>query len=267
MEEKNVIFEKKGKIGIITLDRPQKLNAFSIGMRLQILEALNKVSQDNSIRVCIITGAGRAFCAGGDISIMNQLKQNNDGELLNSFLAQGKEVVNVIRNIPIPVLAMINGAAAGAGMNLALSCDIRIASSNASFGQTFIKIGLNPDWGGTYFLPQIVGNAKALELIWTGEMISADEALRLNIVNRIVAHENLEEETFKLADKLAEKSPLAIQFAKKAIYQWSDEEMEHTINYENEVQMRCFKSEECTEGLVKFLKARQKTKKVKGAIP
>ena len=263
MEEKNVILEKKGKIGLITLDRSQKLNAFSKGMRLQILEALNEVSLDDSIRVCVITGAGRAFCAGGDISIMNQLKQKNDGELLNSFLAQGKEVVNKIRSMPIPVLAMINGPAAGAGMNLALSCDIRIASTNATFGQTFIKIGLNPDWGGTYFLPQIVGSAKALELIWTGEMISADEALRLNIVNRVVPHENLKDETFKLADVLATKSPLAIQFAKKAIYQWSDEELEKTINYENEVQMRCFKSQECTEGLIKFLNTRHKVQKVK----
>jgi len=261
MEDKNIIFEKNGAIGIITLDRPQRLNAFSKGMRLQILGALKKVSQDNSIRVCVITGNGRAFCAGGDIAIMNQLKQNNDGELLNSFLAQGKEVVNKIRSMPIPVLAMINGPAAGAGMNLALSCDIRIASEKASFGQTFIKIGLNPDWGGTYFLPQIVGTAKALELIWTGEMISAEEALRLNIVNRVVAHENLETETFKLAEALTTKSPLAIQFAKKAIYQWSDEELEHTINYENEVQIHCFKSQECTEGLVKFLDSRQKAKK------
>jgi enoyl-CoA hydratase/carnithine racemase len=260
MEEKNVVFEKKGKIGLITLDRPQKLNAFSEGMRLQILDALNEVAADKSIRVCIITGTGRAFCAGGDISIMNQLKQKNDGEILNSFLAQGKEVVNKIRNMPIPILAMVNGPAAGAGMNLALSCDIRIASTNASFGQTFIKIGLNPDWGGTYFLPQIVGSAKALELIWTGEMISADEALRLNLVNRVVPHENLVEETFKFANVLATKSPLAIQFAKKAIYQWSDEELEKTINYENEVQIRCFKSQECTEGLANFLNSKNKAK-------
>jgi len=253
MKLENVLLVKKGEIAELLLNRPEKLNAFSKNMRLEILAALEEISQDNNIRVCIITGKGRAFCAGGDIAIMKELKETNNAELLNSFLAHGKDVIKKIRSMPIPVLAAINGPAAGAGMNLALSCDIRISSENAVFGQTFIKIGLNTDWGGSFFLPQLVGSAKALELIWTGKMISAKDALSLNLVNKVVPQDKLMEATYELAQELIQKSPFAIKIAKQAVYRSYENQLDEALAFENKVQIDCFLSRECTDGLSEFL--------------
>ena len=253
MKLDNVILEKKDKIALLTLNRPERLNAFSKKMRLEILDALTIVSKDSTIRVCIITGKGRAFCAGGDIAIMKELKETNNAELLNSFLAQGKEVLKRILTLPIPVLAAINGPAAGAGMNLALSCDIRIASDTASFGQTFINIGLNTDWGGSFFLPHFTGTAKALELIWTGKMISAEEAFTMNLVNKVVPAAELMDTTYAFAQELIKKSAFAIKTAKQSVYRSYDSLIDDALNFENKVQIDCFLSQECTDGLSEFL--------------
>ena len=173
-----VAVEIAGGIATVTLNRPDKLNAFDRGMCDEVLEAMRMVVASEQVRVIILTGSGRAFCAGADLNVLAE-----DGAAL---VAAGKDLALLIRGAPQPVLAAVNGPAAGGGANLALACDYRIAADRASIGQVFHKLGLAPDWGGTYFLPRIVGTAAALELVWSARMVPADEARALGLFDRVV---------------------------------------------------------------------------------
>src|SRR6266498_6032589 len=163
----------------ITLNRPEKLNAFVGHMRRDLAEALESAGSDRGIRVVVITGAGRGFCAGGDVAFMAELIERRDTEEFARLLGAARRVITSIRQMTKPVIAGVNGPASGAGCNLALACDLRIASTNASFSQSFVKIGLHPDWGGTYFLPRLVTPNRACEMFFLGEVIDAEEAWRL----------------------------------------------------------------------------------------
>src|SRR5947209_11769917 len=178
--------ETANHITTITLDRPEKLNAFSGTMREDLLAALRTAADDRDCRVVIITGAGRAFCAGGDVEYMSGLQKKGDVESFRKLLNAGRDVVTQIAEMPKPVIASVNGIAAGAGCNLALACDYRIASDTAKLGETFVKIGVHPDWGGTWFLPRLVGASRAFELLTTGRMVDAAEALAIGMVDRVV---------------------------------------------------------------------------------
>ena len=182
-------------ITTITLCRPERLNTFIGHMRRDLAEALEHAGSDRNTRVVILTGAGRAFCAGGDIAFMAELMQRRDSEEFSRILGAGRRVILAIRQMTKPVIAAVNGPASGAGCNLALACDLRVASNTATFSQSFAKLGLHPDWGGTYFLPRLVTPNKACELFFLGEAIDAEEALRLEIVNQVVAPEDLESDT------------------------------------------------------------------------
>src|SRR6476620_11302746 len=186
----------------VTLSRPDKLNAFIGHMRRDLAEVLEHAGSDRSVRVVIITGAGRAFCAGGDIAFMAELMKRRDAEEFSRILGAGRRVVLAIRQMTQPVIASINGPASGAGCNLALACDLRIAANTATFSQSFAKVGLHPDWGGTYFLPRLVTPNKACEMFFLGDTIDAAETLRLGVVNKVVEPEDLEAETRKLAERL-----------------------------------------------------------------
>src|SRR6185503_5087683 len=164
-------------VAAITLNRPEKLNAFTGTMREDLLAALQSAERNHGVRVVVITGAGRAFCAGGDVEYMSELQQRGDFASFRKLLDAGRDVVLQIANMEKPVIASINGVAAGAGCNLALACDYRIASDQVKLGQTFVRIGLHPDWGGTWLLPRLVGRSRALEILMTGRMVSAAEAL------------------------------------------------------------------------------------------
>src|SRR5260370_583922 len=154
----------------ITLNRPDKLNAFGGTMREDLLAALRAAEADDASRVVVLTGAGRAFCAGGDVDFMSGLQKNDDVASFRTLLAAGKSIVNQIAEMSKPVIASVNGIAAGAGCNLALACDYRIASDAAKLGETFVRIGLHPDWGGTWLLPRLVGRSRAMELMMTGRI-------------------------------------------------------------------------------------------------
>jgi 2-(1,2-epoxy-1,2-dihydrophenyl)acetyl-CoA isomerase len=156
-----------------------------------------------------------------------------------------------------PVIASVNGVAAGAGCNLALACDLRIASTNATFTQSFVKVGLYPDWGGTYFLPRLVTPNKACELFFLGESIKAEEAARLNIVNRVVSPDELESATLQLAEQLRAAPPIALAAAKLAVYTSEAHDLEEMLRYETEAQLRCFESEDGHEGMRAFLEKRE----------
>lgn len=258
-EFENVLLSVADGVGTITLNRPDKLNAFAGTTRQEVVQAVEVMTAHPDVRAVVITGAGRAFCAGADIGYMKDLIQRHDTEAFRALVEAGRAVVTAIRNTPKPVIASVNGAAAGGGANLALSCDIRIASDRASIGQTFNKIGLHPDWGGTYFLPRLVGPAKAFELISTGEMVPATEAHRIGLFNRVVPHELLAEETSSLARHLAAKPPLALALAKQALHQSDVADLNHMLDVELDHQLRCFESHDTVEGLNAFLEKREPT--------
>jgi 2-(1,2-epoxy-1,2-dihydrophenyl)acetyl-CoA isomerase len=252
----HVLLSVEDRVGTVTLNRPDKLNAFAGRMRQEITQALQRMAEDPDVRVIVITGAGRAFCAGADIGYMQKLLEHKDSDAFAKLVDAGRGVVTTIRSTPKPVIASINGAAAGGGANLALACDLRIASDRASIGQTFNRIGLHPDWGGTYFLPRLVGVAKAMELVFTGDMIDAAEAHRIGLVNRVVAADQLETATKELASKLAAKPPLALAMAKRALYQSAHESLERMLDIELDHQLKVFGSDDAGEGLAAFLEKR-----------
>jgi enoyl-CoA hydratase/carnithine racemase len=241
----------------IRLNRPDRLNAFVGHMRRDLAEAIEHAGSDRSVRVVIITGAGRAFCAGGDVAFMAELMKRRDAEEFSRILGAGRRVILAIRQMTKPVIASINGPASGAGFNLALACDLRIASSTATFSQSFAKVGLHPDWGGSYFLPRLVTPNKACEMFFLGDPIDAAEAARLGLVNQVVAPEELETATLQLAERLRAAPPIALAAAKHAVYMSQAAELEEMLRYETEVQLRCFDSDDGHEGVQAFLEKRE----------
>lgn len=205
-----VLVEMTAGVGTVTLNCPEKLNAFDREMCRDLSDALRTLATSDAVRVIVVTGAGRAFCAGADLGVLER-----DGPEL---VAAGKEVAVTLRAAPKPVLAVVNGPAAGGGANLALACDYRLASDQASIGQVFHKLGLVPDWGGTFFLPRLVGTSKALELVWSARMVPAEEALRLGLFDRVVPHGELWSEARRLAELWAGQPAWAVRKAKEAMY-------------------------------------------------
>jgi 2-(1,2-epoxy-1,2-dihydrophenyl)acetyl-CoA isomerase len=244
--------------GIVTLtmNRPDKLNALSGELSKALSDALEQIAGDESAHVVILTGAGRAFCSGGDLAAIGRGRESNEADELAPILRSGMQAVLKMRLMPQPVIAAVNGPAAGAGMNLALAADIRIAADVATMGQTFSRVGLYPDYGGTYFLPQLVGPAIAAELFYTAEMIDAQTALRLGIVNRVVPAAQLEAEAKSLALKIAQGPPMAIRAIKKTIFGGREDELIKALDDEAEQQLKCFYSEDCSEGVRAFFEKR-----------
>jgi len=240
----------------VTLNRPDKLNALVGHMRRDLAEALEEAGSDPHVRVVVITGEGKAFCAGGDVQFMAELIERNDAEEFARLLGAARRVILAIRQMTKPVIASIEGAAAGAGFNLALACDLRIASSAATFSQSFVKLGFHPDWGGSYFLPRIVPSNIACELFFLGETIDANTALRLGLINRVAAPEELATETRKLAERLREAPAVSIAAAKHAVYLGQHDSLEQMLQYEVDAQLRCFASADGREGVRAFIEKR-----------
>jgi len=213
-----LLYQVADGVATLTLNRPEKLNAFTPVMIAAWADALAKADRDPAVNVVVVTGSGRAFCAGGDVQRM--------GEARPGALGLKEELWHHIHRIPKtleamdkPVIAMVNGLAVGAGMGMCLMCDVRIASDQARFATGYVGVGLVPGDGDTYFLPRLVGPAKALELFWTGEFVEAAEALRLGIVNRVVPAAELQPTTYALARKIAQGPQVAIRMIKRLVYQ------------------------------------------------
>ena len=247
-----VVTERDGAVGVVRLNRPEKLNAFAGDMRDRIGDAIEELGGDPAVRAVIVTGAGRGFCAGADVDYLRELVETGNDRDFEKLLRAGERVVRAIRDLDKPVLAAINGPAAGGGANLALACDLRVMAESASIGQTFSRIGLHPDWGGTYFLPRLVGESAALELMWSGRMVPAAEALRLGMANRVVPDERLWAETLDWARRVAAAPPLAVGRIKRAIYASLDEDLEDMLAIELESQLVCFRSNDVRRGLAAF---------------
>src|SRR6266571_1221498 len=219
-----VLVEITDHVGTATLNRPEKANAFDPDMCEDLLEALRMLASADAVRVIVVTGAGKAFCAGADLGVLG-----TEGEKL---VKAGKDIALTIRNAPKPVLAAVNGAAAGGGANLALACDYRIASEQASIGQVFHRLGLGPDWGGSFFLPRLVGTSRALELVWSARTVAAPEALALGLFDRVVPHAELLPETRRQAELWAAQPVEAVRRAKEAVYASEGCSLERMLDFE-----------------------------------
>ena len=252
-----LIYEVKDSIATLTLNRPDRLNALGGSLRDDLHDAVTRSAADPEVRVMIITGAGKGFCAGGDVKAMNEAKEGRRERPFMEKIAPGRDrTLLAMRDAPQPIIAAVNGAAAGAGMNLALGCDIRLASTVAKFSQAFVKRGLHPDWGGTYFLPRIVGMAKACELIFTGALIDAAEALRLGIVSQVLAPEEMLPAAQTLARAIAAGPPIAIRLARRGLYRNAESDLRTALEYETFAQNACFETEDATEGIRAFVEKR-----------
>jgi len=252
----DLLIDHQDHVTTITLNRPQSLNAFDGRLAGDLRDAVREAAADADCRVIVLTGAGRAFCAGADVTYLKELVETRNLEKAAELVGNGSAAVVEIVSAPKPVIAAVNGAAAGGGANLALACDMRIASTRASIGQVFNRIGLHPDLGGTYFLPRLVGLGKALELVMTADMIDAAEAHRIGLFNRVVAEDKLMDETRALAEQLAAKPPLALASAKKTLYRGASGELQDMIAIELENQLMLFATEDVREGLSAFLAKR-----------
>ncbi len=248
-----LLFQKESGILTITLNRPDVLNAFNEKMKDEINDALKTAERDEEVRCLVITGAGRAFCSGQD------LKSHVGGEkrsLKESLEKKYNPMIRKIRTMEKPVIAMINGVAAGAGCSLALACDMRIMSDQAKLIEVFIRIGLLPDSGSHWFLTGLVGMAKAFEYAALGEDISAAEAERVGLVNKVVLHVELEKVTQEYAKRLAKAPTKAIGLIKRALNKASSSDLETILEYESYIQEIASQTEDHQEGIKAFLEKR-----------
>ena len=249
--ENSVLIERLGRVGLITINRPEVRNALNFETWKYLTEAFAELESDQQIRVIVVTGAGdKAFVAGADL---NALK---DRSAVATFYGELPAALARVEKSKKPLIAAINGFALGGGLELALACDIRIASDKARFGQTEINVGIIPGYGGTQRLPRLVGTALAKEMIFTGKIISATEAEKIGLVNRIVPAAELMNEALALANDIADKSPLIIQIAKQAINYGVDSNMQTALQLELLSQSLVFATEDHTEGICAFLEKR-----------
>lgn len=251
-----ILLERAGSVGWIRLNRPERLNAFAGRMRDELEDALAGYEGEDAIGCVVITGVGRAFSTGGDIRYMAEVLEAGEEARIEELVRAGAQVVDRIDRMTKPVIAAVNGPAAGAGACLALACDLRIASETASIGITFVRVGLHPDWGGMYFLPRLVGPGVAAELIYTGGMIGADRAERLGLFNRVVPAAELETATSTLAGQIAAAPRQVVAQAKRALRRSLDSTLEEMLEHEERAQLEAFRCGSAREGLTAFLEKR-----------
>ena len=249
----NILLERRGRVALITINRPDKLNALNIKTREELANALDELRADAEIRVVVLTGAGeKAFVAGADI---NEFAGRT--AVQQRAVMKARNIFVTAEDFPKPLIAMINGFCLGGGCELALSCDIRIASEKARFGQPEINLGIIPGGGGTQRLTRLVGEGKAMQMILSGEMIDAQEAHRLGLVNEVHTVAELEAKTFELANKIAEKSPVALAMAKTAVKAAARTTLREGLDQEIDLFALCFSSEDKEEGVRAFLEKRK----------
>lgn len=248
-----LLVKRRERVAIITINRPDKRNALNIKTREEGAALLEKLSTDDRVRVVVFTGAGdKAFIAGADIAEFAGRTASMQRDVMT-----GRSLFTAIDNFPKPVIAMINGYCLGGGCELALSCDVRIASENASFGQPEINLGIIPGGGGTQRLTRLVGEGKAMELILTGEIIDARTAFSIGLVNHVVPSDQLEAKTLEIASRIAEKGPIALRMAKEAVKLASRSNLDEGLRREVDLFALCFATEDKDEGVQAFLEKRK----------
>ena len=245
--------EVDGRVATLTLDRPSALNALTVPVKVALRETLEALARDRAVRAVILTGAGRAFCAGQDLAERDEL---DAAPLEVEVRERYNPIIRAIRSMGQPVIAAVNGVAAGAGASIAFACDIRIAAEEARFALAFGRIGLVPDSGATWFLPRLVGPAKAAELALIGDPVDAGEALRLGLVSRVVPSDRLLTEAHGLAERLADGAPLALALTKEALQRAATIDLDEALEGEAKLQGIAGASSDHAEGLAAFREKR-----------
>ena len=256
MGDELILTEVRDGVGVATFNRPEVMNAFTDDMRWQLLTVLDGFVADDQVRCIVLTGAGRAFCAGGDIASMAALQDDDDIDVVQDRMTAGARVVRLLVEAPKPTIAAVNGAAAGAGMNVALACDMRVGSDRALFAESFVKIGLVPDWAGFRSLTRLVGTAKAMELMMTGDRVDAETAERLGLLNRIYPHETFGEQWRAFARRLADGPSDTLAQIKRGVRIGADGSLDDALAHEYEAQSAIFLGDDAREGMRAFLEKR-----------
>ena len=254
-EYKNLILKKEEGFATVTMNRPEKLNAVNEELTRELGDAFLEVGGDEKIKAVILTGTGRAFCSGADLSSPDFTPKNSAAALALGNLAT--RMLLAIHNMPKPVIAAVNGPAVGGGCNLALACDVIIASDKAKFMEPYVLRAAHPDFGAIYFLPRMVGLAKAFDLIYSGRMIDAQEAERIGMISRVVPADQLEKVTREMAQNLAKCSSLVISMTKASLNQSLSMDLPTTLNYEAANQSIVFLSEDFKEAMKAFVEKRE----------
>ncbi|MBI4851511.1 MAG: enoyl-CoA hydratase/isomerase family protein [Acidobacteria bacterium] len=257
MSYKTLLFEVNENIAKIVLNRPEAMNALSTDLAMELIEVFQDLATKDNIRAVILTGTGKAFSAGGDVKQMATVLGDDAPAKFRLALDIYHKLILLMRQLSKPIIAAINGVAAGAGFNLALACDVRIAAESAKFSQAFIRIGLIPDFGGTFFLPRIVGSAKAMELMMTGELIDAEKANQLGIVNLVVKNNELDETANFFAQQASSLPTAAIGRLKKLLDSSSTSSLTEQLELEAQMQMEASATEDFREGVKAFVEKRQ----------
>ena len=256
MDDPHVLYRTAGHIAVITLNRPDVKNAFSpemIGLWRQFLEGARA---DQAVRVIIVTGNGDTFCSGGNIRDMAEGRLKSWE--MKRFLWDGvHRIALTMEDLDKPVIAAINGAAMGAGLDMALMCDLRVCSDRAKLAESYVLMGLVPGDGGAFFLPRLVGISKAMELLFTGDVINPEDALEIGLVNRVVPYERLMEETMILAEKIADRPPLAVSMMKRAVYQGQTNTLRSHLDYISSQNALLSETEDHREAARAFLEKRK----------
>jgi 2-(1,2-epoxy-1,2-dihydrophenyl)acetyl-CoA isomerase len=253
VQEKTVLFVKGNGVATITLNRPAAMNSFNRELVDEFALILREAQSDSEVKVVVLTGNGRAFCAGGDLGYLSSL---TNPVAARGFIADAGNITAMIMNMEKPVVAMVNGVAAGAGFNLALACDIIYCAKTARFGQSFIKVGLVPDCGGMYLLPKAVGMHKAKELMFTADLIDAETAYGLGVVNHVIEDELLRETVGQFAEKLANSAPIALGLMKRVLNRSNGLDLETVLEFEADLQALCMQTADHKEGVAAFKEKR-----------
>lgn len=253
MSFETILLEKNEGIGVLTLNRPERMNALNEKMAAELVQALREVNQDDEIRVLVVTGAGKAFCTGADVGGMSSKERKSKGaEEIRRGFSNIQGIILGLQRLEKPTIAMINGAAVGGGFDLACACDLRTGSENTRFMVAFTRIGLFPGWGGTWLYARIIGIPKAAEMLFTGNFMGAEEAERLNLLNKLVPAEELEKETMSLARHIANGPPIAIRLAKLQLYKGLEMDLETSLQIAAAFETITLTSEDHKEGVAAF---------------
>ena len=255
MAYQNIIFEKDRRVAVLTVNRPEKRNALNLATRREILETVTSIEKDPDVRVLVVTGAGdKAFISGSDLNEFGRMSPLECYDFVNTY---GQRLYSRLEELDIPVIAMINGLCLGGGCEVALACDIRIASDNAKFGQPEILLGVIPGGGATQRLPRLVGQGAAREIIFTGDIIDATEAWRIGLVNRVVPAGELKKVTMEMAQKIAARGSLSLRMAKRALRMSQEIGVTAGLAFEALAETAAFCSPDRKEGVDAFFEKRQ----------
>ncbi|WP_109513141.1 2-(1,2-epoxy-1,2-dihydrophenyl)acetyl-CoA isomerase PaaG [Pseudomonas ovata] len=259
MDFQHILFSIEDGVALLSLNRPEQLNSFNAAMHLEVREALKQVRQHNEVRVLLLTGEGRCFCAGQDLSDRNVAPGAEMPDLGLSIEQLYNPLIRSLRDLPLPVICAVNGVAAGAGANIPLACDLVLAARSASFIQAFCKIGLVPDSGGTWNLPRLVGPARAKALALLGERLSAEQAEQWGLIYRVVDDADLRDEALKLARHLATQPTYGLALIKRAFNASASNSFDEQLELERDLQRLAGRSEDYREGVSAFMNKRTPT--------